>query len=1590
MIMLFVSVTFANSSTEILKYIHQCENIRDSWKISYFVNATIKTVLIPKCKVASSINRGIIELDISDHKIYNVSTAASSFLPNSYLILTDLDDTILFKKNIYPNKPFEGIFTIDKPIEKGFSMLYSKDIQSDNWYHDTYIPTEEWILIEGGTIMKNISNNQYYRIEFDIYEYKQLSSYILNINVTGNITIYINNYFIWNGYWNLNENKETLRLILSSYPLLYHNLIAIKVENNNIDIDNNTYIDIIMSLRYSEEGNGCSVLGSDYSVSGMDINSVTLFDYDFKTTYTYKGDIDISVDLSLYNNTYISINRFQVIENPRSINNIHSYWVKGRNNDHNDWNTIDNRENINMNDEFKIFDNDANIYPYNSFQLYLTKNEWNSTAEYPEILFFTCNRYPMPLQYLHDDYSVTLYFHNIISPVYTGYTGFTITPSLPKGLSIHIDTGAISGIPTERTPKTLYTIQAAHPYPTTTFLNIETDLCSSSHIKIVRHYGYNTKIYSESFIIRNKETKEIIYEEKENTIQQLNTTIYHEFCIPSVEYTIEFNNQASMHYTRWEDDSTLSIYKASKYITSSEPIESLDHYILIFKEKRDQKGSKNYIIQLKDMVSIHSTWKHNEGSIPDNWYSLSYIDSDWEKIIMGENTISKSIHLFRKNIELTSIDVYSIADIRVQYYSGIIIYINGNEIFRNHLETNIITPSTYATSIYSELIFRRITVPLSSFIIGMNSIAIMFIPHKNEPTTNYIMDISIRDVGKGDTRAIYDIYTDTNKENVINMNYHEYMFLPATDNTISISSYHDEYSTLTHYAMYTDYSVYTNMRPFHWALQGRSTNQINNTWVTIDEQTNINWDLCAQRRIFAVIPEKMKLYNEYRFIDISGFNDKLKIYQIELYSSSLSMDIPLFSYKNTTVYVNTYIEELVPSYSYYYTNYTIYPSLPEGLTLNTVTGVIRGIPKWNTNNNHYRISAKSYDNTIYTNDIYINIINCTGNKSVIGLDIQYYNNYRFLEITVEDVSQVVRKVVYYNESIQDNYREFIRRDDPSLRHLYIPICLNSSSYEIKLIPRDYKRFLYPCGYIVSTPSGTLYKEGDLYNNEIPTKISIDTYIPIQSFSTVWKYIGASNEMSDWFEKDFDDSHWSIENNNYFVLNNQKHLYLRSYFDVPSISSHISIDLNIQTKGTLIVYINQLCVYINNTISNSIQDHLFTIPIQLYSIKSTHNLIAIYTCYASSVKDTNVFIDSSYISGTITQLLNTFTYTSNSLISRDYPLQNMMTKDYYTYTEFLDDSIIIDIFMNKEQSFPFNSIFIQTLNYSQPTGISIYAKEKENYQWISIVDKKPIEGEGRISTYISIPQGLAKFSYYQIHFFNNNNNNNNNNNKMKINTNNTLSTIISYFTFIYISTSQSLCPSTNTYISVGENEYSYALCEDGYEGYMFSQCDGFHFGASNKEYCIPLRPNHLEYPQKQYTLYTYTDIKDIIPTYDNIINFFSIVPTLPEGIYMNKTTGIISGIPKLVVNNSISYSITGYNPSGTISTSILININSGYCMSTSEYPKTDVFSKIEIPCIEGYIGIQYKYCELDENNHIYWGHIENNCNKPITMEYIDYT
>ena len=159
---------------------------------------------------------------------------------------------------------------------------------------------------------------------------------------------------------------------------------------------------------------------------------------------------------------------------------------------------------------------------------------------------------------------------------------------------------------------------------------------------------------------------------------------------------------------------------------------------------------------------------------------------------------------------------------------------------------------------------------------------------------------------------------------------------------------------------------------------------------------------------------------------------------------------------------------------------------------------------------------------------------------------------------------------------------------------------------------------------------------------------------------------------------------------------------------------------------------------------------------------------------------------------------------------------------------------------------------------------------------------------------------------------------------------------------------------------GDRIYDNDGCDYGYEGGSYRIC--FNGTLSNPHYddCILLPPHEFDYDVESY--YYLNSPLVLIPNITNFIASFS-SSSLPDGLSINATTGIISGIPQTVVTNHVVI-VNATNEKGSVTIEFLLTLKYLPCSSTEDgYEGVDSGEKSykENSCTQGYSGHTYRLC-----------------------------
>ena len=135
---------------------------------------------------------------------------------------------------------------------------------------------------------------------------------------------------------------------------------------------------------------------------------------------------------------------------------------------------------------------------------------------------------------------------------------------------------------------------------------------------------------------------------------------------------------------------------------------------IVFKNSMLRSGKDSHSFSLYYAILLNSTAHFISLSVPKDWKESWFDDSSWKKIRLGNHSnLYNGTHYFRS--QFYSIPSSSSYELQLLYQYGAIIYINGIEIFRDHLPDGLILETTLSTDYYDQLDYHGIIRPTSDF-----------------------------------------------------------------------------------------------------------------------------------------------------------------------------------------------------------------------------------------------------------------------------------------------------------------------------------------------------------------------------------------------------------------------------------------------------------------------------------------------------------------------------------------------------------------------------------------------------------------------------------------------------------------------------------------------------------------------------------------------------------------------------------------------------------------------------------------------------------------------------------------------------------
>ncbi|KAK8815384.1 hypothetical protein WA158_003596 [Blastocystis sp. Blastoise] len=1193
------------------------------------------------------------------------------------------------------------------------------------------------------------------------------------------------------------------------------------------------------------------------------------------------------------------------------------------------WTLLDTRNNIDFGGITKrlFFPIRSNTLTLRGIRLEVLSSTQTSQVTVCEIEAMVCNYAYVAPGISYDQSTVSGYAEIdsfVLSPATFGYTSFSSTPTLPSGVILDTTSGTISGTPLV-TVNQIYTIHAL-------------SISSSQEFTTTITINYNLCLPPQNLYIRLRKINKNYANEESFTLEDSNHTLlftspafvnYKDWstvlCVPSTILTVSASDSKN---DGWTSDAFLYV-DYNDYNGDFSTVGRIYY----------KKGTSG-MYPINGMYSIYpqaSDWKYTQGIIPTNWYATNEPTGFSIFPMASLPTPTSPIWLFRHSFSVATKTGYSAFDIRILSRAGILVYLNGQEIFRRNLNSGDITSTT--TPIAGDLTTSSylITSPLDVLLIGNNVIAIAIVNMASNNPDKMYFDASIllltpNELGRNwDLSASDEPSSNTAVYLLDGAYYNTWINKPTDTRQISVILSYGIHRAefINKYCFTSSNSQASGFDPSDWAVYGSNDNRVTTT--LLGNVTNAYFSSRKQERCF-YLPLNNKPYSSYIFYMTepavsSSANYGFALSEITLYSEDISqLVVPPLSYPITSFesYVGIPFTEITPSSSLW-GNFRITPALILPLELDTSTGSIRGTPLSTMNPTAYTITASDPTGKESTVTITLSVSICVSPNIMFTLMIHATTFGKELGYSLKDSTG---SLVSQQNGFSDN------------QDSYFAFCKPIGVYSLTL--EDSASDGWDEGYAqIQLEDNTVIFRGSLGEAEESNTFLISAGYVIPPLRTEWKYYNSGSIPSNgWNTISFVETNWKASAAHSYEPANGITQYFRKTFTIDSITPYASAVFNLYTKYGLIVYLNGEEVYRYNlpnglinystsctAVSSSIQLVGSSVSISFGPLVQGQNVLAVEVHRDTISPDTIIDFDASLLlvadkswralDGTASADIGTqeeasiaFDNTAGSYYSTGPRCEGAtLTWTYNNNRKEYISSYTIATgpkcnarhpsaweIQGSNDGINWSTLDIRTkemwTEYSQKRDYDFYTNRAYNaYRFIATeckntaIDGSYMETEENCDTF----NGKQGFQIGEIG--------------------------------LYVKKIEGACnPTEDGFSGALEGSYAFKDCPEFYKGRIQSLCTNGKLGEELKS-CNLIAPSNIRYPQRVVNAIQgdYFENTPIVyaAEYECIIN-----PELPHGVSFNTKTGSIYGKTESVFP-SMGYTVNCSNIAGTYSTEVFL-------------------------------------------------------------------
>ena len=1209
-----------------------------------------------------------------------------------------------------------------------------------------------------------------------------------------------------------------------------------------------------------------------------------------------------------------------------------------------------------------------------------------------EIQLLVCNN-PVASTFAYPQNSYTFFARYSvvrISPSVYGLTECAVQPQLPNGLSLDPDGCTISGSSEGPSAQTTYTVTAmggsAQLSGTVSLAFTE---CAGTMIHVLRTYGYVNS--DEGFRVRNTVNDDILMEVPTGHSHPGGEDWHGYLCVAVDQFDVTLYSTD----THWYSYSFIYLYGMLP--------EGKEELLLKARFDSDEASDIVYYLR-RHAIAPAEQWYYKMGEVPANWHSNDM--NGWSQAVYGTFPASSNqIQLYKKTFSVSSLAEVSGLILSIRYQYGAIVFLNGHEVFRNHVAGDL-SASSLANDAYGSLSYRVVTLPgktlavngetsLQNLVEGANVIAIALVATA-ATQVNSTFDATVRLMTSHPEAHIWEFsgtatgFHSGSYSAPFSMNSDYTLEAEQCGSNSLIIAMNDDRREWISAVEVQNHFKSTMQGPAQFKLYGR--NSASEQWTLLGDISGLHYSTYSQKKLFYLYNNKP--YNQFMFENFAtgdASNCAFTILSLNLYTVNFFQTPAALSYPaQTMVFQGIEMAELIPNGSGY-SDFQVTPALPAGLVLDRATGFVSGTATALSPATSYQVTAKSYLNTPVTASFQLSVEICTGGRSLMTV-----------RIYADGFKNENSWKLFQGRGTSGSPLQSVESFPVKSAVYYLDFCLNDGLYTFQGTDSYGDGWEPTSGYMLTADMGAMQLEINQVpsSSQQPTSVTtvFSTFFPFQMEYTDWKVYQGESVAAGWNTAGFDDAAWETKKAAEIANPSVVTTYIRKSFQLTNIDDYQVLNVRMKYAGGVAVYFNDNRVARFNladdfdastesiAVHDATVDSKFHVILVTAGVQEGTNVVAfeIHRPIGTSSSDPFVF-DATGVFGveTCSTVIDSYSaLTSTPLVSENPYSSNIGTIDdivdldpYTAGTLPNDAGTFIEWTVENLEGSKANAFTLMVSSEVKSVGFAVGGENAASSAFppVQLAAKQSQALPSRTKTMAEMPVGLAGFRKF----------------RWSVTDAADVKLSLTSVHMAYCKGTGGACAAVDNYAAVGGGQISPAVCPDGYDGYSYRTCVNGNFGEVQMDKCVQRMPEGVRYPAGRFLFVIDTQVSTGAPRYHNIVEKWSLEEgqKLPAGLTLNVQTGEIAGIPTEKASLT-TFTVVAENQSGSVTTTINLEVRKGQCPADGLFPVMEVGMTAEYQCSSqgSFVGTQQRVCKLGETDGE-WEEITGVCVSVVTIVFV---